>query len=197
MNAVWYYSHNDTKFGPFSDQKLRDLADAGEIVPTDTVWKEGIVKGIAADKVKNLFPLDEQDKAQPETSRPPTGHDDTPADPVNVSDDSSSPPNNTAKVPVDAADFSEPPLPEKVGRPVYQSKPQQQQERKMRAIAGPGIMILSQDGIKVRFKKKCIKCGFEDSAQQSMRIIIGANRSTFFCKKCCKSQQVQFRGTTG
>src|SRR5262245_2149690 len=41
---LWYYSHDEHKIGPYSGRQLKDLADSGEILPTDTVWKEGIEK---------------------------------------------------------------------------------------------------------------------------------------------------------
>jgi hypothetical protein len=52
----WYYAHGEVKRGPYSGRQLRDLADSGSLVPTDTVWKEGLEKGALAGNVKNLFP---------------------------------------------------------------------------------------------------------------------------------------------
>jgi len=48
----WYYSHDTKKIGPCSGRQMRDLADSGGILLTDTVWKEGIVKGVAASKFR-------------------------------------------------------------------------------------------------------------------------------------------------
>jgi hypothetical protein len=53
--AGWFYAHGDNKLGPFSGDRLKELAAAGEILPTDTVWRDGTVAGVAANLVKNLF----------------------------------------------------------------------------------------------------------------------------------------------
>ena len=55
MADRWFYAHDEIKIGPYSGRELRDLADSGEIVVTDTIWKEGIEQGVLARKVKNLF----------------------------------------------------------------------------------------------------------------------------------------------
>jgi GYF domain 2 len=56
MAEQWYFAWDDKRFGPFSAAQLKDLAALGRLQPTDTVWKEGIEKGVLADQVKNLFP---------------------------------------------------------------------------------------------------------------------------------------------
>ena len=53
--AGWYYAHGDNKLGPFSGDRLKELAAAGEILPTDIIWREGTAMGVAANLVKNLF----------------------------------------------------------------------------------------------------------------------------------------------
>ncbi len=53
--AGWYYAHGDDKLGPFSGDRLKELAAAGAILPTDTVWRDGTATGVAANLVKNLF----------------------------------------------------------------------------------------------------------------------------------------------
>jgi hypothetical protein len=57
MADHWNYAQGGDKLGPFSARQLKDLAAAGRILPTDTVWKEGIDKGVLAANVKNLLPL--------------------------------------------------------------------------------------------------------------------------------------------
>src|SRR5437762_552335 len=57
MADQWYYARGGDKLGPFSARQLKDLADGGRILPTDTVWKQGIERGVSAARVKNLFPL--------------------------------------------------------------------------------------------------------------------------------------------
>ena len=53
----WYYAHDETKSGPCSAEQLKGLAACGRILPTDTIWKEGIENGVLARKVKHLSPL--------------------------------------------------------------------------------------------------------------------------------------------
>jgi len=50
-----YYSHDKEKVGPCSGRRTKELADCGGILPTDTVWKDGVERDVAASKVKNLF----------------------------------------------------------------------------------------------------------------------------------------------
>ena len=57
MADEWYYARGEDKLGPFSARQLKDLADAGRILLTDTVWKAGIDRGVSAARVENLFPL--------------------------------------------------------------------------------------------------------------------------------------------
>lgn len=53
--AGWYYAHGETKLGPFSGDRLKELAAAGAILPTDTVWRDGTATGAPASLIKNLF----------------------------------------------------------------------------------------------------------------------------------------------
>jgi predicted RNA-binding Zn-ribbon protein involved in translation (DUF1610 family) len=57
MVDQWYFAWENNKFGPFSAAQLKELAGLGRLQPTDTVWKEGVEKGVLADKVKYLFPI--------------------------------------------------------------------------------------------------------------------------------------------
>src|SRR5438874_1164657 len=59
MAEQWYFERDDKRFGPFSTAQLKELAALGKLQPKDTVWKEGIGKGMPAGKVKNLFPTRE------------------------------------------------------------------------------------------------------------------------------------------
>ncbi|MHC4444842.1 MAG: DUF4339 domain-containing protein [Planctomycetota bacterium] len=36
----WYYHKNNQQMGPISSQELKQLAQTGELKPTDLVWKE-------------------------------------------------------------------------------------------------------------------------------------------------------------
>jgi len=56
MADQWYYARDECRLGPFSGRELRELAVCGLLLPTDTVWKLGVKKGVTAAHVKNLFP---------------------------------------------------------------------------------------------------------------------------------------------
>ncbi|HEX4591740.1 MAG TPA: DUF4339 domain-containing protein, partial [Gemmataceae bacterium] len=58
MNVQWYYATGDTRQGPFSGEELQALAAAGKIQPGDTVWREGVARGVPAHRVKHLFAED-------------------------------------------------------------------------------------------------------------------------------------------
>ncbi len=186
MSTRWYYAHDDNKIGPFSDQQLRDLADDRKILPTDTVWKEGIERGVAASKVKNLFPLTKGD-AVPTESLPETQEGPPPTSPANS-------PSSETLTPASDED-TEPTTPEKTPERSHQPPFHQTPVRGARAIAGNGVIIVGQDGNNVRIKKKCVVCGFVDSCYHTMRITFGVNKTSFFCQKCRKTRQVEFRGS--
>jgi hypothetical protein len=46
----------------------------------------------------------------------------------------------------------------------------------------------------VRFRKKCSKCGRQDTSVTTMQIQPGCSRANFFCPKCRKSQPVEVQG---
>jgi hypothetical protein len=71
MADRWYYVHGDSKQGPCTGQQLKELAAAGQILPTDTVWKEGIEKGVPARKVRYLFAASQAEAAAPLAEAPP------------------------------------------------------------------------------------------------------------------------------
>ncbi len=55
MANEWYFGWDNQRFGPFSEEQLMELAAHRRVLPADTIWKEGIEKGILAEKVRNLF----------------------------------------------------------------------------------------------------------------------------------------------
>ncbi len=65
--------------------------------------------------------------------------------------------------------------------------------RMKRAVAESGAIIISQDGERVRFRKKCVRCAFEDTNNSVMRLMPGMNRQLFFCPKCRKQVGVAIR----
>lgn len=185
MSDNWYYTHDEAKSGPFSDQQLRDLADCGEILRSDTIWKEGVSTGVVAARVKNLFPI-ETERTDVRAPSVPTTKVKTNTPPINPQQE----------------------IPEKVDAPLpissnskpetittgYQPPVSRHVVRQFRAVAGNGALIVGQDGVSARIKKKCVTCGAEDSSYQKMKITVGLNKSNFFCPKCRKMRNVEFRG---
>jgi hypothetical protein len=56
MTDMWYYWHDGEVLGPFTAERLADLALAERILSTDIVWRADIEAGVPADRVKHLFP---------------------------------------------------------------------------------------------------------------------------------------------
>jgi hypothetical protein len=78
--------------------------------------------------------------------------------------------------------------------PEAERRPQQQEARKRRVLGVKGGDLLSQDGTMVRYRKRCGKCGHQDTSVTTMQIQPGLVRVHFFCPKCRKSQQVEVQG---
>lgn len=57
MAGGWYYASGDERLGPFSGERMKELAASGKILPTDLVWKAGIDTGVLASRITNLFAL--------------------------------------------------------------------------------------------------------------------------------------------
>ncbi len=55
MSSQWYYTKNGEKCGPITDLQLKQLAESGEIKPTDMLWKEGMAEWKSANLFKALF----------------------------------------------------------------------------------------------------------------------------------------------
>ena len=56
------------------------------------------------------------------------------------------------------------------------------------------MVIVGQDGINVKYKKKCTTCGYEDSCWNTMPIRIGSTRVNFFCPKCRRKRDGEIQG---
>ncbi len=54
--ADWWYTKNGERQGPVSSSQLKQLAQSGELLPTDMVFKEGGTEWKLATTVSNLFP---------------------------------------------------------------------------------------------------------------------------------------------
>src|SRR5262249_19838223 len=150
MADFWYYSHDQEKFGPCSGRRMKELAACGGILPTDTVWKEGVERGVPASKVKNLFtpapagPPDEVPAAATPAASPPA-----------VAQAPAPPPRADEPKPTERRAEPAPPEP-------AAGSSSRQPARKGRATAGRGAVIVSQDGVNVKFRKKCTTCGHLD-----------------------------------
>jgi hypothetical protein len=56
MPDLWYYGRGADLFGPFSGWQVADMADAGVVLATDTVWEDGAEDGAPAHSIPHLFP---------------------------------------------------------------------------------------------------------------------------------------------
>jgi hypothetical protein len=227
MIDQFYVGREGKKFGPFSTSKLRALAAAGKLRPTDAIWKPGMDKAVRAAKVRNLFPLPKfplslpdataveatQALSSPAPSGPPcvsslegAGEDRITyldgsveavrplalAKEITEKADKSAP---MALVPQESPVLAAPASQEKAGLQVDLPSRQPLKPRKRIAVGLKGALVLSQDGYRVLYRKKCSQCGFEDTGRSTMLISTGTTRSHFFCPKCRKSREVQIQGT--
>jgi GYF domain 2 len=179
MADQWYYAVDGVRTGPCTTQELRQRAAAGRILPTDMIWKEGVVEGALAKNVKNLLPASVAKAATVPADATPPG----PIAPEPVSDQPSS-----EMQPPQAEDAQLQPE-NRPGR-----RPQPEQQKKGTATAGKGAVIFSQDGIRVNYKKKCTVCGHEDPGRHSMLIRQGWVRTNYYCPKCRKPRTVEILG---
>jgi hypothetical protein len=78
--ANWYYARdNKQKLGPFSPARLKELADAGQLQPSDMVIREGGRKWVAAASIKGLFAKAAPgDHPAPSETSPPSPAQDAP-----------------------------------------------------------------------------------------------------------------------
>ena len=216
MADQWYYAKGEKKLGPFSSAEFKELADSGRLLPTDTIWKEGIDKGVPASKVKNLFsklptalapapteqsPASESPKETAENAElhgAPSSALSAPSA-VESSPDSSSAaegkaepekPSTSPEAPASAATAAEAPA-KKTPRP----PPAADQKRHFRVTGARGAIILGVDGAFVRYKKRCPVCGTEDSSVRTLQLRSGINRDRYFCQKCRKLQHVEIHGS--
>jgi hypothetical protein len=199
MIGAWFYGRGADISGPVSGRELAHLAASGKVIPSDTIWREGHEAGVLAGKVKNLF-------ANPYLGPPPS------LSPVPEADAGLSqlttiePPGATAVESVAALAAPGPyeaglpetqatgaPIPAESAPvpPVVQRPPP---AKAARAVAGKGTVIVGQDGKTVKYRMKCVTCGKEDSSWKSISIPRGLARSSFFCPKCRKRQEVEIHG---
>ena len=183
MADQWYFWHETEILGPFSGQELLALATAGDIIPTDTVWKNGIEGGVPASRIQHLFPAVLAD---------------IPVDELLAS--AESPAAAIEEAPA-AAPVESAAKPAEAVVPVPVNPPQRwgdggggQPKNKARATAGKGAVIMGQDGVTVRFRMKCTECKYEDSSWKTLPIARGTMRVVFYCPKCRKRRQCEING---
>ena len=191
MADRWYFGQGEAKHGPFTGQELKDKATRGEIVPTDTVWKEGVAKGALASRVQHLFQAVQvvalvEPPVAPVAEATPLPSHEVGLVPLEGVDPSPAPRNDTPPTPV------EPPA-EKA--PQAAPPAAKNHVRTGRATAGKGAIIMSQDGVNVKFRKKCTVCSNEDASWTTVPIRSGTMRSPFYCRKCRKSREVEVHGS--
>lgn len=180
MADEWYYWHDSEVLGPFSGRLLAGLAAAGEVLPTDIVWKDGVERGVPAATVRHLF------RPAPVDSAPLTGAVVVPPG-SGVANDREGPAIGPEPVvsPAEAGEKTQ---------PWYCGPAATGSTRKARAVAGKGAIIVGQDGSTVKFRKKCTECGYEDSSWRAIPITRGTTRVTFYCPKCRRSRAVEIHG---
>lgn len=203
MLKQFYVTRNNKRVGPFSGAQLRRFAAAGRLLPTDTVWKEGMEKPVPAAKVKSLFSAPPP-PPPPASASAPAENDLVPLEAavVELGPSALSTAQAASAGPILEAMTAPPALRatdhESERRAVAKENspgPALEPIRKRVAVALVGAVLISQDGVTVYYRKKCSTCGFEDSCRSSMRIGQGTTRNHFFCPKCRKNRDVQLRGT--
>lgn len=199
MENVWYYASNDKKKGPYSPRQLKDLANAGTILRTDTVWKGGVEKGVSADRVKNLFapiafvaPLTPAMPIAP--ALPMFDNVETPrlvplVPFVDMQTTVALAALNSAAAPAPVIE-----APASTPKPAAVERPKQ--PPKGRATAVCGAIIVSQDGARAKYRMVCKPCGHQDSSCQSLTITNKTYKRNFFCPKCRKRRDVSIQCQT-
>lgn len=56
MADQWFYGRGSDITGPVTGPELSGLAAGGTVLPTDTVWRDGVEEGVPAGQVPDLFP---------------------------------------------------------------------------------------------------------------------------------------------
>ena len=204
MAIKWYFGRDEAKDGPFTASQMQALAASGELRPTDTVWKEGVERGVVATRVAHLF-------TGTHPSPPPVADGTAVIVPVPAPvAPSSAPPSATESLPppdslpddANLEPINEAPAAEKpAADPKTEEKeapakrpPPRQEVRKRRVVSIKGGILVSQDGVSMRFRKTCVKCNHQDTSVATMHIPLGNGRSAFFCPRCRKSQPVEIQG---
>jgi hypothetical protein len=173
---MWYYSRGAQRIGPFSTTQLKQLADSGEILRTDTIWKDRREKGVVAGLLKNLYSV-------------------VPALVAVVPAVVTAAPASATRAPLVDPDDVQAVAPAPPPKQVAVSKrADAAPSRKCRAIAVKGAEIVSQDGAQARYRRMCKECGHKDSSCRTIAIANRPAHSFFFCPKCRKRRDVIIHG---
>lgn len=65
MSNEYFYARGEEQFGPVSSQQLRQLANTGQLLPTDLIWKEGMADWVPAERIRALSLTTKQPYASP------------------------------------------------------------------------------------------------------------------------------------
>lgn len=182
MVRSFFYGRDDVQFGPFDAQRMRALALAGQILPTDSVWQADTTRKVSAASVKGLF----------QVSSPTMT--DLPAATAVVETPATEPDAPDSSTPVEADASDESPFVAPTPPAPVASRPPVESGRKKRIISIKGGVLVGQDGISVQFRKKCSTCNKEDSCRSTATIRVGCNRVTYFCRICRKARVVEMQG---
>jgi hypothetical protein len=171
MVPRYFFAKGDEQHGPYTAAEMRALAADGKIDPADLVWQEGVGHRFPASRVKGLY--------QTPVAEPPPVVDAAPqeAPPEEAPGEK---PAETYSMPA-----SEKPV------------PQPPKERPRRVVSIKGGNIVSQDGVRVSFRKKCEQCGYVDQGRITTPIRPGSMRVPFFCRKCRKGRTVEMLAIYG
>lgn len=71
MASQWRYIRNGQQLGPVSSADLQRLAAAGQLSPTDMVWREGLPNWMPASKISALWPAGTAPASAPASSAIP------------------------------------------------------------------------------------------------------------------------------
>ena len=205
MPDQWYFSHGLDEFGPFLAGRMKDLAAAGRLLPTDFVWKDGTTARVLAAKVKGLFqqlqptsPLaDEILIAAVSASPPRPDGSASPLLPNSAASASGASPLSASSSRPESATSSkrgDANLSNRVASDHNQRRAQPEPMQKLRVQAIHGAIIVSQDGTVACYRKQCINCHFEETNRTTMRIRRGITRVSFFCPQCKKMRGVEIQG---
>ena len=56
MSSQWFFSRQGTRTGPVTSERLKALAETGQVAPSDLAWKEGMPEWVPVGTLDGLFP---------------------------------------------------------------------------------------------------------------------------------------------